>query len=223
MTIERVKCSSCDNMILPRTAERNDGLCAPCAKTSQKDRNEIKNKRAELISFFNDNKPRALSSLSPIIIQDIQSYGFAQKGTQIETEAYYKIGCKCGSMNFLIKGRYENVPGYKEQCLFSPILLSCSKCSVNEVIFDANIHGYNAEYDQDSPQSIDKQTNSYACPSCNNDHFEVITHHHYPDDLFSEEFSDFKVRLQDLFDSISIYGLCTKCSKLSSATDFECA
>ena len=33
MSTDRVKCIECDNMILPSTAEKNDGLCAPCVST----------------------------------------------------------------------------------------------------------------------------------------------------------------------------------------------
>lgn len=29
-SIGRIKCINCDNMILPETAKRNGGLCAPC-------------------------------------------------------------------------------------------------------------------------------------------------------------------------------------------------
>jgi hypothetical protein len=32
LTVERIKCTECDNMILPQTAAANGGLCAPCAK-----------------------------------------------------------------------------------------------------------------------------------------------------------------------------------------------
>jgi hypothetical protein len=36
--IERVKCTECDNMILPQTAEDNDGLCAPCVSVQRPSR-----------------------------------------------------------------------------------------------------------------------------------------------------------------------------------------
>lgn len=35
VAVERVKCTECENMILPNTAVANGGLCAPCAKTPE--------------------------------------------------------------------------------------------------------------------------------------------------------------------------------------------
>jgi hypothetical protein len=35
---DRVKCSECDNMILPQTAASNDGLCGQCVTMSEDQR-----------------------------------------------------------------------------------------------------------------------------------------------------------------------------------------
>jgi hypothetical protein len=35
VSVERVKCTECDHLILPETAVANHGLCAPCAKTPE--------------------------------------------------------------------------------------------------------------------------------------------------------------------------------------------
>lgn len=52
--IERVKCTQCDNMILPQTAEDNDGLGAPCAKNSPEARAAISKFHKQLVdgSYF---------------------------------------------------------------------------------------------------------------------------------------------------------------------------
>jgi hypothetical protein len=42
MTTQRVKCSDCDNMILPDTAMRYDGSCKPCSQLSQEARRELR-------------------------------------------------------------------------------------------------------------------------------------------------------------------------------------
>jgi len=63
---QRVKCSECDNMILPQTAADNDGLCAPCAKVSPElrtARREYERQLAEGIVFTPSTAELASSSL----------------------------------------------------------------------------------------------------------------------------------------------------------------
>ncbi|WP_309400468.1 hypothetical protein [Cerasicoccus maritimus] len=48
---DRVKCIICDRMILPTTAQVNDGLCAQCVKIPRKDRETAKAVHAETNPF----------------------------------------------------------------------------------------------------------------------------------------------------------------------------
>src|SRR4051812_14256076 len=41
LAVERVKCTKCDNMILPQTATAYGGLCAPCHQRAHPVRFEI--------------------------------------------------------------------------------------------------------------------------------------------------------------------------------------
>ena len=43
MTTQRIKCTECENMILPATAARNNGLCTQCVKIPKKIREETRN------------------------------------------------------------------------------------------------------------------------------------------------------------------------------------
>ena len=70
--IERVKCTECDNLILPQTAEDNDGLCAPCAKTSRESRAEISKFQKQLAdgSYYRLSEAELHSASVPKIFQN---------------------------------------------------------------------------------------------------------------------------------------------------------
>jgi hypothetical protein len=50
MAVERVKCRECDNMVLPQTAAKYGGLCAPCGNTPEHLRKERRDQESRLAS-----------------------------------------------------------------------------------------------------------------------------------------------------------------------------
>ena len=67
MVEERVKCTECDNMILPSTSDRNQGLCAPCSKMSASFRQELREFRISVASgsVFVPNDEELRSAVQP--------------------------------------------------------------------------------------------------------------------------------------------------------------
>lgn len=64
LSVERVKCTECSNMILPQTAAANSGLCAPCAKTPEwlrREKRQYEAKFASGVVFTPSGEERALA------------------------------------------------------------------------------------------------------------------------------------------------------------------
>jgi hypothetical protein len=62
MAIERVKCRECDNMVLPQTAAKYGGLCAPCGNTPEhlrKERRDHERRRASGAYFVPDEREKS--------------------------------------------------------------------------------------------------------------------------------------------------------------------
>jgi hypothetical protein len=85
MTVARIKCTDCDNMILPETAVANGGLCGQCAKTPEsirRARREFDHKLASGLVFSPSQEERTSA-------KRLAEFGSAAKTWMLEPE-YYK-------------------------------------------------------------------------------------------------------------------------------------
>jgi len=67
MATERVKCEECDNMVLPQTAAKYGGLCAPCGKIPAHLREDRRNHEGRLASgaYFAPDEREERSAKKP--------------------------------------------------------------------------------------------------------------------------------------------------------------
>jgi hypothetical protein len=98
-TTNRIPCRECGQMILPATVERNDGLCAPCAKTPEWLRREAREFSRRLTSgeWFMPSEAERASANTPPELRDPaavwrSTYSDGESATTYEilTEAWEK-------------------------------------------------------------------------------------------------------------------------------------
>lgn len=137
----------------------------------------------------------------------------------------FQIKCSCGHAQARIDGyKWANPDFGNEEVFLSPITYTCDQCGCSQQIIDTDEHGYDAELDHGSCTARGMGVQDlFRCPECSNECIQVFIRFEYPDDLFDDDFEDFKCRQQDLFTWVSLHAQCSKCSKTLNITEFECA
>lgn len=105
-----------------------------------------------------------------------------------------------------------------------PLALRCESCGAITELIDTDIHGYDAELGH-GPCTMrgQGQRSEFACDLCGPAPMDVVVRFEYSEDLFDDEFKDFRGREQDLFSWFTVLGRCSGCPRLITVADFECA
>jgi len=137
----------------------------------------------------------------------------------------FALSCRCGgNRHYVHCYRWVNTDYKNAVVNLSPIILECSTCQKRTELLDTDIHGYDPEVGNPSSTARAKgDPIVFECPTCGRQPVEAFVQFEYPDDLFDEEFADFRGREQDLFTWFSLIGKCPQCSKVLQIADFECA
>lgn len=135
----------------------------------------------------------------------------------------FAVACACGSQHHSIKGYSWQNPNFENLEVFlSPINLSCVSCAKESVVFDSDLHGYNAELGLGSRSvRAEGALSLFGCSQCDSCSFEVSTCFEFSDYVFEDE--DFKGREQDFFGWFTLLGKCAACGAEHLVADFECA
>jgi hypothetical protein len=178
--IARVKCIECDNMILPQTAEDNDGLCAPCAKISPESRAAISKfqKQLEDGSYYRLSEAEVHSASVPKILTNGDHW-------KLQPE-YYADENECTPLDVLnraIDGNKGNIflvtdEGHQLNVGFSQKYAVCEY--QNESLGEFRI----AYSDQNLTQQVDETLHvAQACPCCGVSMLWYPSRYHMPKDL----------------------------------------
>ena len=137
----------------------------------------------------------------------------------------FLLYCTCGSDRHYILGHYWRNPDYNNVLVFlSPLALRCAACGKVTELIDTDIHGYDGECGHGvATKRGEGRREEYLCDECGPQPLEGFVRFEYPDDLFTEDFAEFRGREQDLFTWFSVAGKCVGCSRLLHVTEFECA
>lgn len=178
--------------------------------------------RKGLIKYFSTHPPRCLMEF---VIAPAHLEGVAFDGHGEELNTIFSVSCSCGHNRHFILGHYWRNPAYKNVLVFvSPLALRCEACGEITELIDTDVHGYDSELGNGSCTMRGKgRRDEFKCEECGVHPFNVYARFEYPDDLFTDDFQDFRGREQDLFTWFSLVGTCSNCSRLRAITDFECA
>ncbi len=157
--------------------------------------------------------PRCLTDLvaTPLVVPP-------EGATVLDEYAYFSLSCQCGSKHFQLLG-YP----HPEAGLLCPVSVECSACNRTSLVFDVQVHGFDAEVGNGCYSMRGEGSPSrYACTHCAGTKFEVLPNFSYqiePDDMSEEE----AARAQDLFDDFNVEVRCSNCRALESPVGYECA
>lgn len=102
----------------------------------------------------------------------------------------------------------------------SPICTRCVRCETQLLLFDSNLHGYNAQYDDGSATQGCENERPWTCPNCNSAGIIVACYDYcYPsdDEVFSEQ------NAEDWFDVFVLFHICLTDQSIHFVTGIECA
>lgn len=144
------------------------------------------------------------------------------------------IKCPCGCEDFSLTGYKWTNPeiGDAEPGWISPVTASCKQCFKVAFVIDTMADGYNAEIgDGESsaiygPATAEAKLRSIVCNQCKNPNWQLTVGLGFNADEDErranlEQMPDKKQ--SDLFESVSISGICSQCSHEKLVADFETA
>ena len=177
--------------------------------------------------YYQSNPPSCLSELN-VKPADLSKVHFDGHGEALNS--FWVLRCRCGSADFQAT-MYSGINdswSKTEPVLVNPVSFACVSCNNGAVIFDSKKHGYDIVATGDSyslfgPDWSGAERVTYSCPNCQNTALRYIARFEYPNDLYSDSFSDFRGTEQDLFSWISLIFLCPSCRSSSIFFDCECA
>jgi hypothetical protein len=170
--------------------------------------------------YYQEHPPRCLEAFAT---QAAPPPDGTLDGHGEELNTAFSVRCSCGEAALTILGHSWREPGRHGQLiLLSPLRLSCPTCERTALLFDTDLHGYDAELGvSGGTLRGEGEPSPHVCPACDGASFEVVARFEYPDDLFDEEFDESRGHEQDLFTWFSLHGRCTSCGKWSTVAEFE--
>jgi hypothetical protein len=137
----------------------------------------------------------------------------------------FALSCQCGGSRHFVHGyRWTNPDVHNAVVFLSPLSLECAACGKKSDLFDADIHGHDAELGYGTPTVRGEGSRAVSeCPTCGRQPLEAFVRFEYPDDLLGGHYSSFAGREQDLFTWFSLVGRCSRCSKALVVAELECA
>lgn len=132
--------------------------------------------------------------------------------------ALFQVACKCGNGRLQILGYPHPDAG-----LLCPHHLACPTCNARELLFDARIHGYDAELQHGCYSMIGSGDLTVHACRCGGEVFEPVVGVSYQFDPDEDLDPDQLTRLQDFFDGYWLEATCAACHRQQSLSSYECA
>jgi len=166
--------------------------------------------------YFLNNPPNCLK---PYAIALPDKFRNADEEFRVRNTIAFGVRCSCGNSALSIKGTKEEGASLFFGCLY----IQCPKCSQNNLIFDPSKNGYDGEFHQFKIDYEGAKQELHRCSRCQGENFELavlLEPENGEDGIFDE---NQKARLQDFFNSIAFYAICTNCSNGEWISSVECA
>lgn len=155
------------------------------------------------------NPPRCLQGcvIHPVANADALSNDFA----------HFRLTCSCGSDNWNVLGHSA------DNLLLCPLTLRCTGCGKEEMVFDIEKHGYDAELGHGcSSIRAEGPQVTLSCENCGRQSFAttaVVSYQCEEGDLDRDGMPP----AQDLFDVFGLDVRCVGCGHENTVCDYECA
>lgn len=136
-------------------------------------------------------------------------------GRTEKTASCYEISCPCGETAFWVSHHSKRLEEPE-----SPFFTTCSKCGRKALLFDSDIHGYNAQNHDAFTTRGQEEERIWSCPSCQAAGSVVLCVDYCipsDDEIFTYE------NPEDWFDGIVLYHVCLTDHSVHFISGFECA
>ena len=161
--------------------------------------------------FYRDHPPSALDGMTCTAI-DSPPWQFDGHGEPVN--AFFELACRCGSRLFAVAGRSDG------EEIRGPIRVECHGCGAEQVIFDPQVHGYDAAAGLVDHDGVDGGRAPLEDPDVPAPH-EVIVRFEYPSEHLGD--ASYAGRERDLFSWITILARAPGAGALAMLFDEECA
>lgn len=135
----------------------------------------------------------------------------------------FGVCCSCG--NRILGIRLLSLMENGKEYLVPPVYIFCKKCNKETLIFDSEMHGWDAETGA-FPYKYEGTKFDYSCPACKGELFEVAVGFQYSTNeedlkriLDDAEYN----RHQDFFEWFATEVRCNTCQNIQQIMDYECA
>ncbi len=132
--------------------------------------------------------------------------------------------CNCGTEALsILAGKFE-----EEDIWLDPVSYICSYCNQKNKIFDSQTDGYDGLLCGGSASMQNNDQEIIKCPKCQEEKFKLKADIAYninfdePEE-FEELDDEFKSRLSDLYDALSLSATCVACDNIFTIGDWELA
>jgi hypothetical protein len=182
----------------------------------------------EMIAFYNEHPPYCLAgfSVNPVTLDGITYDGHGEA-----TNSLFQISCQCGGRahNLIAESAHQRVEMRGEDLVADNFSVKCTACKKQTPLFDAALHGYDAEVSKIEEPTVSKNESPkrylyplvYSCQNCNERAFEIFTRFEYPEDILDDP--EFPNNVHDFFSWFTVVVRCTKCLSVSKPVEYECA
>ena len=168
------------------------------------------------------NTPNCLDGFAATLTHDLDSLRFDGHGEPLNK--VYTLKCKCGGDRLAVIGYLTTNPDFNNARVFvTPIALRCAGCGREELLFDTELHGYDAEIEP-HPTHIRARGDRgpFTC-ACGGDQFKPYARFEFSSETLEDSTGEWTGNEHNLFTWFSLVGDCAKCGKRIDIAEFETA
>jgi hypothetical protein len=138
---------------------------------------------------------------------------------------FFALGCPCSGRNFVVRSIFARHFYLEHAVAYGPIALRCVACARERICFAPSEHGFDAELDfSRPPDKYREELESFGCPRCHAEAFEVIARFEYPvSERPRQSTESLGPADEDLFTYFMLIGTCHSCKSPTVIADVQCA
>lgn len=129
----------------------------------------------------------------------------------------FQLACPCGSNLFEIIHYSEY---HENPC--SPLYTLCKQCGKRELLFDSDLHGYDAMIGDSVLTKGTSEETVWACPKCHRSGRIILSFGYSTTEEDLENLS-INGHVTDFFDGLMVFHVCAESGSLHSVAGYECA
>lgn len=131
------------------------------------------------------------------------------------TRFYPICSCGCDCFDTIHYSEFEENPA-------SPLYALCRNCNKRELLFDAEIHGHDAMFDDSIAGKGTSEEAVWTCPECRKAGRIILS---FGYSYTGEDFADLlkTAHIEDYFDGLMVFHVCAESGSLHFVAGYECA